>query len=161
LIKSAVNFKLLNSFTTVNYKDLIMHNELPKFYFDTHFLNHEKLMNWPSNFAIITAYATTGEKWTDEQNIAADNALKEYLNSNFSWVKRLTGFSPETAHSEPGWAVNAGWQQACEIGMNFKQDAIYFVAGNSLSVSFCDEKRKLVAVGDFSKRLQRSISLDV
>lgn len=30
-------------------------------------------------FAIITAYATTGEKWNDEQNDAADRLLESTL----------------------------------------------------------------------------------
>ena len=133
-----------------------MNSELPDFYFDTHFLNDQNITNFPSSFAIITAYATTGEQWSEQQNADADGRLKKYLDEHFSWVARLTGFSPESGHSELGWAVNIDWQEACDIGLSFKQDAIYYVATNRLSVSFCDKRRKLITIGDFSNRVQSS-----
>lgn len=129
--------------------------ELPKFYFGIHFLNDENLTTWPSIFAIFTAYTTIAGKWTnDEQKKEADDALRNYLNMNFSWVKRFTSFSSRTKPSHTGWAVNVGWKQARDIGLILKQDAIYFIAGNTVAVSYCDNRKKLIAVGDFISRLR-------
>ena len=53
----------------------------------------------PDEFAIITAYATTGEEWSDVFNEQEDERLQAYLLSRFSCVKRITGYSPSTGHS--------------------------------------------------------------
>ena len=33
-------------------------------YFETHFRSPQPVTDWPSEFVIVTAYATTGERWT-------------------------------------------------------------------------------------------------
>ena len=52
-------------------------------YLETHFKRNgendpafDELENLPSEFAIITAYATTGEHWSDARNNEADKQLK-------------------------------------------------------------------------------------
>jgi hypothetical protein len=122
-------------------------------YLNTHFKSEENINDWPNEFTIITAYATTGEHWSKQQNKAADSALEGKLKEHFDWVKRVTGYSPQTGHSEPGWAVNSDWPKACDLGVQFKQDAIYYVSKNILTVSYCDERRKKVYVGKFLERL--------
>lgn len=121
-------------------------------YFDTHFLSD--LKDWPATFAIITAYATTGEAWTEEENEAADRLLEEGLLANGSLLRRVVGYSPETGHKEPGWAAQIDWNEACDIGLRFKQDAVYFVQNDVLRVTYCDERRDLIQVGRFSARLK-------
>jgi hypothetical protein len=64
----------------------------------------------------------------------------------------MTGFSPATGHAEPGWGVEMPWESACELGIQFKQDAIYVVIGGELYVTFCDTRRSLVHVGPFPER---------
>jgi hypothetical protein len=125
---------------------------MPAEYFETQFESEQPWSNLPAEFAIITAYATTGEVWPDEVNQAADARLESELRDRCTWVQRITGYSPTTSHSEPGWAVQVGFEEACDIGLRYKQDAIYFVSGSDLSVSFCDGRRGLVHVGDFWAR---------
>ena len=43
--------------------------------------------------------------------------------------------------------------EACDLGREYLQDAIYLVQGDQLSVTYCDERRGLVAVGNFRERL--------
>jgi carbohydrate-binding DOMON domain-containing protein len=120
---------------------------------DTHFSCGKDLGDWPAEFAVITAYATTGENWTVIQNEQADAELKSCLEVNSTWMKRLIGYSPDTGHSEPGWATNISWEQACYIGKKFKQDAIYYVSNNTLTVSYCDNRREPVYVSEYLQRL--------
>jgi len=129
---------------------------LSPFYFETHFSHSDEINHWPDQFAIITAYATTGEVWTDEQNTQADLKLAEKLGGLSDWLIRLTGYSPDTHHKEEGWAVCIDWDKACDIGLEFKQDAIYYVSKNTLTVSYCDERREHVQVGEFSERTHRT-----
>ncbi|HLF97008.1 MAG TPA: DUF3293 domain-containing protein [Methylococcaceae bacterium] len=109
--------------------------------------------DWPAEFAIVTAYATTGESWPEAENRAADRRLEAELRRQRLWMRRLTGYSPATGHGEPGWAVDLGFQSACDIGRRYRQDAIYYVIGDTLFVSFCDERRALVEVGGFRPRV--------
>jgi hypothetical protein len=118
-------------------------------YFEVRFRHEGTDGEWPDEFAVITAYATTGEIWSVEMNHAADRELGEHLSSLSSFVRRLTGYSPETGHAEPGWAVAISFETACDVGLKFKQDAVYFVRGGDLFVSHCDGRRGLVFIGGF------------
>jgi hypothetical protein len=100
----------------------------------------------PDEFAIITACATTGEEWSDEFNTQEDERLQAYLQSRFGCVKRITGYSPTAGHSEPGWLVNCSFDEGCDIGLLFKQDAIYWGGGGNLFVSYCGPQRSKVWV---------------
>ena len=129
---------------------------MPHFYFETHFRVSDLVPEWPDNFIIITAFATTGRQWTDAQNVSADRQLEHELKSSDSLVCRVTGFSPETGHAEPGWAAGIPWQEACDLGVKYRQDAIYVVKEDQLFVTFCDARRQLVPVGLFRVRLNPS-----
>lgn len=82
--------------------------------------------------------------------------LEADLRATGKWLRRLTGFSPATGHAESGWAVELGWELACDIGRRFHQDAIYCVTGDTLWVTLCDHRRGLVSVGSFRQRLHDS-----
>ena len=125
-------------------------------YLETRFIAADGPQEWPEQFAIITAYATTGEFWTDDQNEAANQALEAELRATGWWMRWITGYSPTTSHREPGWAVSMDWQAACDLGARFLQDAIYVVHGDALTVTFCDQRRELLPVGNFLERLTAS-----
>ena len=122
-------------------------------YPETRFISRDGLDGWPEQFIIITAFATTGQTWTDEQNEAADRKLESELRGTGRWMRQVTGYSRPTQHCEPGWAVAMGWMEACDVGIRFFQEAIYVVSGDALAVTFCDERRALVTVGSFLDRL--------
>ncbi len=125
-------------------------------YFDTRFERQEAWEDLPAEFAIITAYATTGEEWSSVENEAADKKLETELREHGRWLRRLTGHSPVSGHTEPGWAVGMPFETACDLGLRFQQDAIYYVTGDTLSVSRCDKRRALVEVGAFSSRVHEA-----
>lgn len=124
-------------------------------YFETRFRCAGNPVVWPQSFSIVTAYATTGEHWPDEKNRAADQQLSTELSAAQLWMHRITGYSPSTGHAEPGWAVNMPFEQACDVGQRYQQDAVYCVNDDRLFVSFCDDRRGLVAVDRFTARLDR------
>ena len=113
------------------------------------------MADWPPCFAIITACATTGEFWSEDENRTADVRLTQQLRASGVWMTRLTGYSPQTGHAEPGWAVALSFEAACDLGQQFRQDAIYFVEGDMLFVSYCDARRARVPVGTFCARVRR------
>jgi hypothetical protein len=122
-------------------------------YFETQFECLEEWDDWPREFSIITAYATTGEYWPDAKNQSADQQLEADLRKQGRWVRRLTGYSPTSGHQELGWAVELGLKAACDMGLQYNQDAIYYISGDTLSVSFCDSRRALVEIGSFRLRV--------
>ena len=121
-------------------------------YFDTRFKLGLPLSELPESFAIITAHATTGEVWTAEDNHAANEALRAELERKGKLLGTITGYSPITQHAEPGYAAALEFEEACNIGVWFKQDAIYYVSSSTLFVSYCDHRRSLKPITQFSKR---------
>ena len=126
-------------------------------YFRTHFRTEEPTDDWPGEFAIITACATTGECWPAERTAEAEARLQDELKRRGAWHRRITGFDPEGSHAEAGWATGLSFQEACRLGEQFLQHAIYFVSHDLLSVSECkDGRRQLVPVGRFSLKVEPS-----
>ena len=94
-------------------------------YFVTEFDVRESAADWPREFVIISAFATTGETWTDEQNQACDKELEKALQERHVWMRRVTGRSPSGDYAEPSWAAELPFAEACDLGSKFKQTAIY------------------------------------
>ncbi|MEI2721880.1 MAG: hypothetical protein V9E87_17485 [Gemmatimonadales bacterium] len=80
-------------------------NDPRAWYFDVRFRAESPISHWPTEFIIVTGYATTGEVWPEEKNLEADLRLRRELQEMGRWHVRLTGYSPVTGHAEPGWAV--------------------------------------------------------
>lgn len=123
-------------------------------YFETHFDPAGYDGPWPRQFAIITGYATTGEKWTSEANANADLELHAELARRGVWIQRVIGYSPRTGHAEPGWAAELSFSEACDLGYQFRQDALYSIRDDQLFVSRCDSRREEILVGSFRERLR-------
>lgn len=127
-----------------------MHPAYFEILFDAHGFSGE----WPSRFAIVTAWATTGTLWSQAANDKADRDLELELQRRGCWRQRITGYSPTTEHAEPGWAVELPFDEACDLGQIFLQDAIYLIDGDHLFVTHCDGRRRRIPVGDFRCRLR-------
>ena len=108
----------------------------------------------PKEFAIISAYATTGEKWSAERNQQADERLQKQLVEKGAWLRSVTGYAPDTGHNEPCWATAISFDEACDIGEEFLQDAIYYVEGVHLYVSHCDPRRIKTSISEFSVKIR-------
>jgi hypothetical protein len=121
-------------------------------YFNVRFRGPWPDLDHPVEFAIITAYATTGETWSHERNRAADLELERELRETSSWMLRLTGYDPATGHAEPGWAVGIGLEAAHELGLRFEQDAIFWISGDEVWVETCGPGRERAKIGFFSER---------
>ena len=108
----------------------------------------------PEEFAVISGYATTGEKWSAERNRQADDRLLQRLVEKGAWLRRVTGYAPDTGQNEPCWATAISFDEACEIGEEFLQDAIYYVEGDHLYVSHCDSRRVKTPISKFSLKIR-------
>jgi hypothetical protein len=122
-------------------------------YFHTRFRVDAPIERWPDRFAIVSAFATTGEAWSRERNELADKALEAELRSRGCWMLRIVGYSPRTGHAEPSWAIEISPRAARELGRRFLQDAIYLVNEHTLYLSTCEPDAEAVRVGPFPARL--------
>lgn len=97
----------------------------------THFAMYEGC-----DWIVLSAFATTGQTWTLERNAAADLALAARLRG-VSPIVRVIGYSPRTKHAEPSWLVPMGLDTGRRLGVEFVQDAIYWISGGELYVVGC------------------------
>ena len=67
-------------------------------------------------------------------------------------MRRVTGYDPDTDHAEPGWAIEMGFEAACDLGLRFRQDAIFWVSGNRVCVAKCGPDRQRTEIGPFDDR---------
>jgi len=101
--------------------------------------------DWPKSFAILTAYATTGETWTLEQNVAADRQLEAELRKGGHRIHRISGYSKDLKTHEEGWAVLMDLKRAWDLAVKYKQVALFYYQNDelllvyALAYSRCDE----------------------
>lgn len=96
------------------------------------------------------------EEWPEAKNIQTDRQLEAELRRQGLWLEQVTGYSPATGHAEPGWAVNLGISDGCDLGRRFVQHAIYHVRGDDLSVILCEQPQQIALVGSFRERVSWS-----
>ena len=123
-------------------------------YFRTCFRTKEREVVFPEEFVIITAYPTTGEKWDDLRISNAALNLEKELKSRNKWMVGIEGYDPETGHAEEGWGTVMSLNGACDLGRLYLQDAIYHIKNDQISVTYCDQTRKLVNFGSFKSKLK-------
>ena len=56
--------------------------------------------------------------------------------------------------SRAHWATAISFEEACDIGEEFLQDAIYYVEGDHLYVSHCDSRRVKSPISKFSQKFR-------
>jgi hypothetical protein len=123
-------------------------------YAEVRFKVPRRPVQWPQCFTTITGYATTGETWSDAKNKKADAKLRDFLKKLGVKAFRITGYSvKEHDHAEPGWGAALSFDDACDIGLLFKQDAIFYIIKKTLYVSYCDQRRRLIKAGPFFSRV--------
>jgi hypothetical protein len=98
-------------------------------YFETVFRIAPPLPKWPDKFVIISAFATTGERWAEADNALARRALGQELTLMVRgvWAREITGYSPITSHAELSWATTLSLEEARDVGCRYHQDAIFRV----------------------------------
>lgn len=126
---------------------------VPPEFLGTRFRSESPPDVWPVQFTIVTAWATTGEVWTEVENVAADQRLAAALAASGVWHHRITGYDPGSEHAEPGWAIEQTVEDAVALGLRFKQLGIFAIEGDELWLVMCERPGDRVRVGRFRERL--------
>lgn len=125
---------------------------MEKSYSETRFVVSEDVL-WPAEFVILSAHATTGEHWTSRENERADLALGKFLKARQKWLTRVICMTPLASVQEPCWAFQMPFEPACELGLTYRQEALFWVRHDELFVSCCDTRRALRSLGRFRSRV--------
>lgn len=107
------------------------------------------LKEWPKSFWIITACNpySSGDRSNDVSN---NRALKRELEDLSSWIEPIICTSDDGGHDpEPSFAVNGlNHQQIQELAEKYKQNAVFFIEGDTLNVVSCTNNT-IQAAGNF------------
>ena len=95
--------------------------------------------DWPTDFAIITAYDPEGRAASPADNAVADARLEADLRAAGFCPHRITGGLADGEHLEPGWGVPIGLPVAVEFGRRYRQVAIFYVRAGALSLVDCED----------------------
>jgi len=95
--------------------------------------------DWPTNFAIITAYDPEGTTAASADNVEADARLEAELRAAGFRLHRITGGSADGVHLEPGWGVPIGLPGAVEFGRRYRQVAVFYVQAGALTLVDCED----------------------
>jgi hypothetical protein len=125
-------------------------------YFETRFRLESALGQIAGAFVIVSAFATTGETWSEERNRTADESLRRRLIQMRKRHRRIVGYSPKTMHAEPSWLIEVDESAGLAIGAEFCQDAIYVVTADDLWVVLCADPTVREQVGSFRDRLDET-----
>ena len=91
----------------------------------------------PQEFLIITAYNPKGRAAPPSRNHHQDQTLRAVLEGRGATPFRVIGRSVDGSHQEPGWGATLDIQTGLEIGRMFKQEAIYQVRDDELTLHGC------------------------
>lgn len=127
-----------------------MTEPIPGHYFKTSFSSQNNITHWPIHFAIL-GIPVSSHDFNNEENSVAES-LPDYLNNNYRWVRKLSGYNTLSQDIAQYFAVNVGWNEACDLAHSLGLEAIYYVSDNTLSVTYADERRKPLVVDSFLRR---------
>ena len=94
-------------------------------------------VDFPHSFAIITAYNPEGVEHTIVENKSFNAFLKEEISNRFdahTHFFKITRHSECSSHKVPGWGIECSVDEAIELGTLFKQEAIFWISEERLSL---------------------------
>lgn len=88
---------------------------------------------------VLTAWNPGAHRPTDEENRAANRELHARIVQWGFQPHPAVGCDPASPHHEEGWAVvGMTDEQACALGAEFRQDAVFRIDPGVLTVLACD-----------------------
>ncbi|AWB66732.1 DUF3293 domain-containing protein [Saccharobesus litoralis] len=105
------------------------------------------------NFAIITAFNPLGQLRSPSFNTIQDKALQYDIQRLNTVYRSIYGCSADLSYSEKSWLVAIEQSTAIDLAIEYKQNAIYFVNGDRLSLVPCllaDQQEDYI--GSFQQR---------
>ena len=105
------------------------------------------------SFCIVTAYCPFDEQVTDEENKTFNQALKTELENADPVHFPVTGYAPDSDHTEPGYGIICDRAIAIRLGQQFRQNAIFSVYDDTVYLINCRPPHKDIPCGKWSDLL--------
>lgn len=121
-------------------------------FLNTYFRIPEKPLHLPKEFVIITAFNPRGVVHKSVENNEFDAALAAYLQEHALPHWRVIGGSHDFVHAEPGYGVETDLNQGIELGVLFRQEAVFYVRGDNLFLVDCSTHQQTF-LGGFRPRI--------
>jgi hypothetical protein len=112
--------------------------------------------HWPPCFAVVTANNPNGILHSKEANQKFDSEFQNNLKLKNVWYWRVSGASPDFSHVEHGFAIEVSLEEALEFGNRLKQEAIFWIEGDSLFIISCNFSQK-INLGSWIQRLRKCL----
>ena len=122
-------------------------------YLNTYFkIPGHRAEDLPAEFAIVTAFNPEGKGQSIETNLALDSDLAAQIQKRSLQSWRVIGGSRDFAHTEPGYAIKVDLAVGIEIGVQFRQEAIFWIEGGNLHLVDCASHQQTL-MGEWKLRL--------
>lgn len=128
-----------------------MREPLPRQYFKTIFSSKENITHWPIHFAILKSNDMLFSDNTDG-DLMTSCSRASMLKEKYGWAKHLSGINTDSGITDKYWAIAIGWSDACQLAQASGLETIFYVSDNTLSVTYCDGRRKPFYVDSFLRR---------
>ncbi len=122
-------------------------------YFNAYFkIPHQRDSNLPSEFIIVTAFNPDGQNCMAELNQSYDSDLAALIQKKSLSIWRVIGGSRDFVHAEPGYAVETNLEAGIEIGIQFRQEAIFWINNGHLYLVDCSSRERIF-MGEWKLRI--------
>lgn len=122
-------------------------------YLNTYFkIPHQRDQDLPGEFIIVTAFNPDGQNHSIESNqkFDADLAAQLQKKSLPSW--RVIGGSHDFVHAEPSYAIETSLDAGIEIGIRFRQKAVFWINNGNLYLVDCSSHERIL-MGEWTMRV--------
>jgi hypothetical protein len=109
---------------------------------------------WPADFVIVTAFNPDGVLTTADRNQSLDSNLAVHLQQLGLHFWRVTGGSPDFTHAEPGYAIETELKMGIDIGIQFRQVAVFWISRGDLFLVECFSRQQ-TPMGKWLSRIER------
>ncbi len=102
----------------------------------------------------MTVWNPNGGRIPAEENAVRTKRFSEELQERGLEHFPVTGFDPESDHSEPGFGILCGREEAVELGREWGQEAVFVIQNDEMVLVSCAGDEEPEALGSFTSRIQ-------
>ena len=122
-------------------------------YLNTYFkIPQQRAGDLPSEFFIVTAFNPDGRDHAKELNQSFDLDLAALIQNKSLSSWRVIGGSHDFAHAESGYAIAANLEVGIEMGIHFRQEAIFWINNGKLYLVDCSSRQQM-PMGEWKLRV--------
>jgi len=128
--------------------------EINPHYFDVIFKEIKVSYQYPQTFAIITAWNPKDVILPEQENQKRNRCLQKSIKKTMVLGTKIIGASADLQHQELSLIIEGALQDLINLAQKFKQNAIFWVQGDSLELISCNSLKHF-KLGSFRERIRQ------